>query len=80
VWALSREAPRRALPVLRRLTPLERIPDQLGLIAQPELAHEVGPVGLDGADADRQLGRDLRIRVAVGGEGRHLSLSDGQVR
>src|SRR4029453_17461166 len=32
--------------------PLERVPDQVGLIAQAKLSHEIGAVALDGADAD----------------------------
>ena len=34
-------------------SPLERVPDQVGLIAQAKLSHEIGAVALDGADADK---------------------------
>ena len=39
--------------LMGRSPPLERVPDQVGLIAQAKLSHEICSVALDGADADR---------------------------
>ena len=54
--------------------PLERVPDQVGLIAQPKLSHEICAVALDGADADRQSLGNLRVGVALGRQVEHISL------
>src|SRR4029450_12250659 len=53
---------------------LERVPDQVGLIAQPKLSHEICAVALNGTDADRQSLGNLRVGVALGRQVEHISL------
>src|SRR5437867_6878605 len=56
----------------------ERVPDQLRLITETELSHEIRAMALDGADADRQPPGDLRVREALGRQQEDFPLPGGQ--
>ncbi len=52
-WGTGGEATELGPPdVERQESPLDRVPDQLGLIAQAKLPHQVGPMTLDRAHTD----------------------------
>src|SRR6058998_2924473 len=62
----------------RRESAPERVPDQLRLIAEAELSHEIRAMAHDGADADRQSPGDLRAREALGRQQEDFPLPGGQ--
>src|SRR5947207_6255874 len=56
----------------------ERVTDERGLVAQAQLAHGVGPMGLGRARADGQTPGDAGAAVALGHELEDLALAAGE--
>jgi len=49
-------------------------------LGQAELAEDVAYVGLDGLDAEVELGRDTGIRVPLGNQGEDIELAEGEAK
>ena len=58
---------------------LEGVAHEIGPRREAQLVEDVAAVGLDGADAQEELTRDLLIRVAERDEAQDLALALGQV-